>query len=282
MQATCGHWCYSSGLNVATVWSNVHRENIFIYYSNQSKETIMNNSPKVRCGNTCVWLIKYVTPMWCIDSQCPQTSPFRNSSKHTSALLSSEASVQTRPLTMQSHPAIPNCSPTHKPRTVHGSVWAKWKPVIFGCVTQSSCICDFWQCLDSVSQAKGSEICHSDEAQLSCTSPVMKGFSRQEGVVFLRGGKKNNSAGSHFSLIFFLPLLQWSRYLNWSNVNADFFSHRVSPKNHPAFHSHITFTFSCISVPSIITSHPGALFTIEEVKSTSVFEQAFRPKLFWW
>lgn len=163
-------------------------------------------------------------------------------------------------------------------RTAYVSGWGKWQSVIFGSVTQSSCIYDFWQCLDSILPAKGSEICHSEEAQLSCTTPVLKGFSRQTGVVFLE--VKTRILVSLHS--FFSAPASVTSIFNFIKWQCRRFTPRFSPKLPCCSFTH--HMFSCISLLSFITSHPGLCSQSKRWKVpavwVSVLEQTFRPQLF--
>lgn len=66
---------------------------------------------------------------------------------------------------------------THGVCGMCGSVWGHWRCVIFGFAARSTWIYVLWQCLDSTLSAKGSQLCHFDEAQLSPQAWCWKAFS---------------------------------------------------------------------------------------------------------
>lgn len=89
-----------------------------------------------------------------------------------------------------------------------------------------------WQCLDSILPAKGSEICHLDETQLSLhKSRWWKDFHAK------KWGDEKTHGWSVFTrrTHFFKSQIQWLLYLIWSNVNADFFTLRFSKIIHDLF-----------------------------------------------
>lgn len=143
--------------------------------------------------------------------------------------------------------------------TEHGRGRGKWQSVIFGSVTQSSCIYDFWQCLDSVLPAKGIR----DVSLWRDT--VVSHKSGAERLLAPKGGGvlwEKYWDGSQFSIIKHIsdcPCFCYLYITNKSvNVNADF-----SPK--------MTLSF--------ITSHPHHCLTIHRGEKSQLFDLVYSSRL---
>lgn len=135
----------------------------------------------------------------------------------------------------------------------YGGGWGKWQTVIFGSVAQSSCIYDFWQCLDSSLTSQGIR-----DLSLWWDTVVLllKGHSRQRGEgQFLVENKLWWWSIITHSAEFFPSLLQLPQYLPLLNVSA--------PKTAQLFIGIISYVLSFIALD------PGPCSQYTEVKSTS-------------